>query len=227
MKAKKTVYGIVYQDVLRSDKLTFKGKLIYSMLTTYADKERKCWRSLTTLTEDLGITRHSVIDGIKELRVLGMTITKGKNNRNEYDLGALERACRINSSSAGDAPLNNQVVQEMHHSSAGDAPLSSAGDALRTLPINITNNTNSDFENFWDQYHSITSMPKTDRKDAKNHWKKLNQEDRKKAAENIQPYFNSLPKIDHCKKARTYLSGENFNDGFKKPTKTIPQPKNL
>ena len=89
---KKEPYGIVLQEVLKSDKLTMKSKLVYSMLTTYVNgKGGKCWPSITKLTSDLGISRPTVINGIKELINAGIiTRETGKNNRNEYILSSKE-----------------------------------------------------------------------------------------------------------------------------------------
>ena len=87
MKAKKTVYGKVYQDILRLDKLTLKGIAMYAMLTTYINGEGKCWPSISTLTKDLPIDRSTVIKGIKELIEAGIISKEtGKNNCNIYTL---------------------------------------------------------------------------------------------------------------------------------------------
>ncbi|GAI28292.1 unnamed protein product, partial [marine sediment metagenome] len=173
MKSEKPVYGTVYRDVLKSDKLTMKGIVVYSMLTTYVNGEDKCWPSISTLTKNLPIDRSTVINGIKELIDAGIISKEtGKNNRNIYTL----------SSGTGPPPKGQVVVQD-HHSSGTGPPLSSGTGPPNHYHINNTINTNSEFENFWDQYHSITGMRKTDRKDAEKYWKKLNQEDQKKAVE--------------------------------------------
>ena len=68
---------------------------------------------------------------------------------------------------------------------------------------------------FWDSYHQITGLKKTDLADAEKYWKKLTKAEQQKAIDNINPYFDSLNDKKYCKKARTYLSDKNFNDEFK------------
>ncbi len=72
---------------------------------------------------------------------------------------------------------------------------------------------------FWDSYHAITGLVKSDKEASVKHWKKLKETEKQKAIENINLYFNSLSDKKYCKKARTYLSDKNFNDEFK------PKPK--
>jgi len=121
---KKEPYGIVLQEVLKSDKLTMKSKLVYSMLTTYVNgKGGKCWPSITKLTSDLGISRPTVINGIKELINAGIiTRETGKNNRNEYILSSKEF---LPLSSKESLPLDDQVVKNIDPSSKEFLPLSS------------------------------------------------------------------------------------------------------
>jgi len=113
MGKRNSIYGIVSQEILRSDRLTWKGKLVYSMLTTYKNRDdNKCFPSFNRLVKDLHVSKNTAIRGIKELLDAGIiTREAGKNNSNIYTI-----------SSAGGEPPDSQVVQEMHHSSAGDAP---------------------------------------------------------------------------------------------------------
>lgn len=75
----------------------------------------------------------------------------------------------------------------------------------------IINNISS----FWDSYHSITGLRKTDLQAAQKYWDKLSDIERQKAIDNIKPYYDSLKDKKYCKKARTYLADKNFNDEFK------------
>ena len=74
---------------------------------------------------------------------------------------------------------------------------------------------NNNITKFWDSYHSITSLPKTDYQAALKYWNKLSESEQQKAIENIKPYFDSLKDKKYCKKARTYLADKNYNDEFK------------
>lgn len=78
--------------------------------------------------------------------------------------------------------------------------------------IEIEEEKEEGFLFFWDSYHLITGMKKTDLESAKKKWAALNKQEQKKASEMIALYFNSLPDKKFCKKARTYLSDKNFND---------------
>lgn len=71
------------------------------------------------------------------------------------------------------------------------------------------------FQQFWDSYHLITGLQKTDLQAAQKYWNKLSDTERQKAIKNIKPYYDSLKDKKYCKKARTYLADKNFNDEFK------------
>jgi len=71
-----------------------------------------------------------------------------------------------------------------------------------------------EFEVFWDKYHSITGLTKTDKEPALKHWLALTIEERDKAISMIDSYYYSISDIKYCKKARTYLADKTFNDEF-------------
>jgi hypothetical protein len=71
------------------------------------------------------------------------------------------------------------------------------------------------FEEFWDLYHTVTHLPKTDNKPARSKWNRLTKGKKKLAIDNIRAYYDSLSDKRYCKKARTYLEDENFMDEFK------------
>jgi len=78
-------------------------------------------------------------------------------------------------------------------------------------------NPEPDFEEFWNKYHEITGLKKTDLQATIKYWKKLTKNERQKAVENISNYYDSLPIYSTgrpVKKARTYLGDKNFNDEF-------------
>lgn len=70
------------------------------------------------------------------------------------------------------------------------------------------------FEDFWLKYHEITELPKTDKKPAIKKWNKLSNTSKIKALNNVQNYFDNLNDKRYCKKARTYLEDENFEDDY-------------
>ena len=73
---------------------------------------------------------------------------------------------------------------------------------------------NNIFNQFWDSYHLITGLPKTDFAAAEKYWNKLMPLLQERAIEKIKPYYDSLGDKKYCKKARTYLADKNFNDEF-------------
>ena len=89
--------------------------------------------------------------------------------------------------------------------------------------VNNENNVNKEkgFVEFWNQFHTITKKPKTDRESTLKYWKKLSIEEKRIAYKNIPLFFNSLKDKDYCKKARTYLSDKNFNDEFNQDTQEV------
>lgn len=71
------------------------------------------------------------------------------------------------------------------------------------------------FEEFWNHYHTVTHLAKTDRAAAEKYWKRLKPKEKELAIEKVQAYYNSLNDKKFCRKARTYLENKNFNDEFK------------
>lgn len=76
------------------------------------------------------------------------------------------------------------------------------------------------FDQFWDEYHRITKLPKSDKDAALKYWKRLKGKERVLAYENISNYYNSLNDKKYCRKARTYLDNKNFNDEFKQSSES-------
>lgn len=77
------------------------------------------------------------------------------------------------------------------------------------------------FEKFWDSYHFITGMEKTDKEPALKYWKKLTQTEKQKAFDMINAYNNSISDKKYIKKARTYLADKNFNDEYSVNKKSV------
>lgn len=78
---------------------------------------------------------------------------------------------------------------------------------------------------FWDSYHEVTGIPKTDKKACIDHWGKLTKNERTKALENIVPFFKSTGEKKGSRfipKARTYIAERRFDDEFEKPVAITP-----
>ncbi|MDP4290962.1 MAG: DNA replication protein DnaD [Bacteroidota bacterium] len=78
----------------------------------------------------------------------------------------------------------------------------------------------TDFEFFFNQYHTIIEKPKTDRLGTFKKWGKLTSEERNKAIEMLPLYANSIPDKKYAIMARTYLENKRFNDEFENILKT-------
>lgn len=85
---------------------------------------------------------------------------------------------------------------------------------VREKTLNLFETDTYSFDVFWNSYHEITNLPKTDSKAAFTKWKGLTKKDRECAIANISNYYNSLNDKMYCKKARTYLADRNFEDEF-------------
>lgn len=208
MKAKKTVYGIVYRDILGLDKLTLKGIAIYAMLTTYANGKGKCWPSISTLTKDLPIDRSTIIRGIKEL-IDAEIISKetGKNNCNIYTL-----------SSGTEPPLKGQVVAQNDQSSGTEPPLSSGTVPPKHSHNNIPINTFDDFWNLYDK--KVGAKKKCEKK-----WNNLTDSERQKAIDTIPAFKERIQDKKYQPYPETYLNEERWEDNLKNPPKTTSRPK--
>jgi DNA-binding MarR family transcriptional regulator len=68
MYKKSNRFGIVAYEVISDPNLSVQAKALYSMLACYANKERTCWPSISTLSDDLNISQSSTNRLIKELK---------------------------------------------------------------------------------------------------------------------------------------------------------------
>ena len=68
MSKKSSRFGIVSYEVISDPSLSIQAKALYSMLACYANKERTCWPSISTLSDDLNISQSSTNRLIKELK---------------------------------------------------------------------------------------------------------------------------------------------------------------
>ena len=66
--SKKYKFGIVSHEVITDPELSLRSKAIYSMLCTYANKERTCFPSIATLADTGGVHQNTIKRGIKELK---------------------------------------------------------------------------------------------------------------------------------------------------------------
>ena len=90
------------------------------------------------------------------------------------------------------------------------------GYELRSKGRELFGNKNDiNFDEFWEKWHNVTHLPKTDKEAAIKYWKPLKSKEKLNAFNNIEGYYNSLSDKKYCKKARTYIKDKNFNDEFR------------
>jgi len=111
------------------------------------------------------------------------------------------------------------IISELQENGYIKAVDSDLNFVLRQKTIGLQNKLNPEtqFEQFWDKYHEVTGLRKSDKDAAEKYWKKLKKNEKQKAFENISNYYDSLPIYSTgkpVKKARTYLGDKNFNDEF-------------
>ncbi|NKC02030.1 MAG: hypothetical protein GKR90_26510 [Pseudomonadales bacterium] len=61
-------FGIVNREVMLSPNLSIKAKALYSVLACYANKQRSCFPSISTLADDLNVSQRTTKRLIKELK---------------------------------------------------------------------------------------------------------------------------------------------------------------
>jgi len=61
-------FGIVSRDVILAPNITLQAKALYSALACYANKERTCFPSISTLSNDLNVSERTIKRLIKELK---------------------------------------------------------------------------------------------------------------------------------------------------------------
>ena len=74
--------------ILRSKKISPGAKLAYSGLLSYAWEKDSCFPGQDTLGDDIGVTRQTVCEYIKELRTKGFirVTRRGQGRSNLYEL---------------------------------------------------------------------------------------------------------------------------------------------
>ena len=61
-------FGIVSHSIITDPKLSIQAKCLYSALACYANKERLCFPSISTLANDLNTSQRTIKRLIKELK---------------------------------------------------------------------------------------------------------------------------------------------------------------
>lgn len=69
---------------------------------------------------------------------------------------------------------------------------------------------NEQFQIFWDEYHSVTQLPKQNIAKAKREWKKLGKKEQKLAIDHIEEYYFHQTNFKYLLQAGSYLANKAF-----------------
>lgn len=72
-------FGIVSCDIILAPDITIQAKALYSALACYANKERTCYPSISTLSNDLNVSERTIKRLIKELKNKKIVVRTGRN----------------------------------------------------------------------------------------------------------------------------------------------------
>ncbi len=79
MKKRKARFGIVDVEVMQDPSLSTTSKAVYSLLSTFANKDRVCFPSITHVSELLSVNRRTVERAVRELSDKEYLKKEGKN----------------------------------------------------------------------------------------------------------------------------------------------------
>jgi len=79
MSKKLVKFGIVNHQVMTDPTLSLQAKALYSILSVYANKERKCFPSVFTLADIAGVSTRHIGRIIKELKDNKYITREGKH----------------------------------------------------------------------------------------------------------------------------------------------------
>ncbi len=64
-------FGIVNKDIITDPELSMQAKAVYSILTTYCNKQRTCFPSINTIADLCDVHPRTIHRKIKELKEKG------------------------------------------------------------------------------------------------------------------------------------------------------------
>ena len=72
-------FGVVSRDIILAPDVTLQAKALYAALSCYANKQRSCFPSISTLSNDLNVSERTIKRLIKELKTKNLIQRKGRN----------------------------------------------------------------------------------------------------------------------------------------------------
>ena len=61
-------FGIVSKEIMTNPEISVQAKSLYSLLSVYCNKKRKCFPSITRLADELNVSERYISILIKELK---------------------------------------------------------------------------------------------------------------------------------------------------------------
>lgn len=137
MNGKKGVYGIVYQNVLRSSELSPESKAIYGYLASFAGCENTCFPSRKMMLKELQMSETRFSKHMNPLISLGVVSVTRERNGNVYGKNIYT--------------INHEIQiiekQDSRHSGNESAENESAENlSTNSNSININNNNNKEYK---------------------------------------------------------------------------------
>jgi DNA-binding MarR family transcriptional regulator len=65
-------FGIVSRDIILAPEVSLQAKALYAALACYANKQRSCFPSISTLSNDLNVSERTIKRLIKELKSMNL-----------------------------------------------------------------------------------------------------------------------------------------------------------
>ncbi len=204
MENNPSYYAIIPANVRYSTKLKANEKLLYGEITALSQKDGRCYASNRYFAKLYQVSTVTVSGWISNLAANGFVKSELVYRKGSKEI--LKRYISI---------LNGGIKENLNRGIKEN--LKDNNTSLNTTSLNKDILTLKTFETFWNTYHYLINLAKTDKDPALSIWRKLTIKERDKAQQSIKPYSNTQTKQDHkyLKKARTYLRDKTFNDEFK------------
>ena len=81
---KKGAYGIVYQDITRSDKITPAAKGLYAYLASFCGSSDECYPSVNLILKEMGFSRETFYKHVNALVAAGVVEKKQINENGRF-----------------------------------------------------------------------------------------------------------------------------------------------
>lgn len=191
---KKGAYGIVYQDITRSDKITPAAKGLYAYLASFCGSSDECYPSVNLILKEMGFSRETFYKHVNALVAAGVVEKKQINENGRF---------------------GRVVYKVLHEVKIIDLPYTNLPTAVEPTTrkpthnnnsININNNINSNnkviYQQIADMYNNTcVSFPRLN---------KLSESRKKAIKARLKTYtLEDFQKLFEMAEASGFLKGQN------------------